>query len=188
MVFNNLVYSFHDSQSNPQPAGVIFFFLMIRRPPRSTLFPYTTLFRSPEGVLPVGLEDPGEVAAHARVPEIEAGLAVLPHRGLRPVLRADEHAAAVDQHHLVVAIHQALRVDVADVPAELEAAGLLQVLEHLSFPGELRGIEDLAEDDAHVEARVPALRVPNCVDEVADLVLRGADVLLLDQDGAPGRP
>src|SRR6267142_7147578 len=27
----------------------LFFFLMIRRPPRSTLFPYTTLFRSPEG-------------------------------------------------------------------------------------------------------------------------------------------
>src|SRR5687767_16031145 len=32
-----------------------FFFLMIRRPPRSTLFPYTTLFRSTEveGVLHV---------------------------------------------------------------------------------------------------------------------------------------
>src|SRR2546425_11638863 len=29
-----------------------FFFLMIRRPPRSTLFPYTTLFRSP------GAQDP----------------------------------------------------------------------------------------------------------------------------------
>src|SRR3712207_8354895 len=27
--------------------SVLFFFLMIRRPPRSTLFPYTTLFRSP---------------------------------------------------------------------------------------------------------------------------------------------
>src|SRR5256885_14066682 len=27
-----------------------FFFLMIRRPPRSTLFPYTTLFRSEYGV------------------------------------------------------------------------------------------------------------------------------------------
>src|SRR2546430_16294799 len=26
-----------------------FFFLMIRRPPRSTLFPYTTLFRSLDG-------------------------------------------------------------------------------------------------------------------------------------------
>src|SRR5256885_17013119 len=31
---------------------MFFFFLMIRRPPRSTLFPYTTLFRSrdPQGV------------------------------------------------------------------------------------------------------------------------------------------
>src|SRR2546422_4290135 len=28
------------------PPLVFFFFLMIRRPPRSTLFPYTTLFRS----------------------------------------------------------------------------------------------------------------------------------------------
>src|SRR6478735_6281746 len=27
-------------------AVIVFFFLMIRRPPRSTLFPYTTLFRS----------------------------------------------------------------------------------------------------------------------------------------------
>src|SRR5260370_27093577 len=27
-------------------ASILFFFLMIRRPPRSTLFPYTTLFRS----------------------------------------------------------------------------------------------------------------------------------------------
>src|SRR3712207_9076868 len=26
---------------------IVLFFLMIRRPPRSTLFPYTTLFRSP---------------------------------------------------------------------------------------------------------------------------------------------
>src|SRR2546422_6372549 len=29
----------------------VFFFLMIRRPPRSTLFPYTTLFRSGPGLL-----------------------------------------------------------------------------------------------------------------------------------------
>src|SRR5258708_29320798 len=28
------------------PRWSLFFFLMIRRPPRSTLFPYTTLFRS----------------------------------------------------------------------------------------------------------------------------------------------
>src|SRR5256885_6524561 len=30
------------------PSQFFFFFLMIRRPPRSTLFPYTTLFRSRE--------------------------------------------------------------------------------------------------------------------------------------------
>src|SRR5436190_257672 len=143
--------------------------------------------RRPAGILRAGRADPGAVAAHTRVPAIEAGRAVLPTRALRPDLRADEHAAAVDEHHLVVAIHQALRVDVAHVPAELEAAGLLQVLEHLSFPGELRGTENLAEDDAHVEARIPALRVLDRVDEDADLLLRGADVLLLDQDGAPGR-
>src|SRR2546430_14128485 len=31
---------------SPRPPYSPFFFLMIRRPPRSTLFPYTTLFRS----------------------------------------------------------------------------------------------------------------------------------------------
>src|SRR2546430_3423481 len=33
---------------------LFFFFLMIRRPPRSTLFPYTTLFRSHAGVMHCG--------------------------------------------------------------------------------------------------------------------------------------
>src|SRR5690349_24759775 len=32
----------------PYTQSIFFFFLMIRPPPRSTLFPYTTLFRSPE--------------------------------------------------------------------------------------------------------------------------------------------
>ena len=32
---------------------VVFFFLMIRRPPRSTLFPYTTLFRSVVWCFPI---------------------------------------------------------------------------------------------------------------------------------------
>src|SRR5436309_14050216 len=38
--------------------SLFFFFLMIRRPPRSTLFPYTTLFRSQArelGLEPLGL-------------------------------------------------------------------------------------------------------------------------------------
>src|SRR3712207_8799133 len=36
-----------------------FFFLMIRRPPRSTLFPYTTLFRSAVAEAVAGLERRG---------------------------------------------------------------------------------------------------------------------------------
>src|SRR5258707_4240517 len=35
--------------------SLLFFFLMIRRPPRSTLFPYTTLFRSGPRALPLNL-------------------------------------------------------------------------------------------------------------------------------------
>src|SRR3712207_7957102 len=38
----------------------MFFFLMIRRPPRSTLFPYTTLFRSVDGE-PLPLEQDRQV-------------------------------------------------------------------------------------------------------------------------------
>src|SRR2546430_7755934 len=48
---------------------LFFFFLMIRRPPRSTLFPYTTLFRSPR---------PGRVPERRQnffSPEEGAGLA-----------------------------------------------------------------------------------------------------------------
>src|SRR5437764_7785854 len=38
---------FHNSRNMLVCSSLFFFFLMIRRPPRSTLFPYTTLFRSP---------------------------------------------------------------------------------------------------------------------------------------------
>src|SRR5256886_14450947 len=45
----------------PQPLNKLysFFFLMIRRPPRSTLFPYTTLFRSLERQSLKALESTG---------------------------------------------------------------------------------------------------------------------------------
>src|SRR2546430_5960565 len=51
-----------------QPAFNLFFFLMIRRPPRSTLFPYTTLFRSPR---PTGKELRGS-CRRCRRPELES--------------------------------------------------------------------------------------------------------------------
>src|SRR5690349_23092175 len=37
---------------------MFFFFLMIRRPPRSTLFPYTTLFRSAAAAVELPAEPP----------------------------------------------------------------------------------------------------------------------------------
>src|SRR3989454_9154988 len=43
---------------------LFFFFLMIRRPPRSTLFPYTTLFRS------LGAEQRRAVPAHQAVEQV----------------------------------------------------------------------------------------------------------------------
>src|SRR2546426_11396027 len=49
-------------RSSPHSAAVfiLFFFLMIRRPPRSTLFPYTTLFRSA----------PAPIGAYTVIPEL----------------------------------------------------------------------------------------------------------------------
>src|SRR3989454_1907813 len=61
---------------------------MIRRPPRSTLFPYTTLFRSPL-VPPLG-ERAAELVGVPALPRGENGDA---HRGLVG-LRPDEHGDA----------------------------------------------------------------------------------------------
>src|SRR5258708_37987592 len=45
--------------------SLLFFFLMIRRPPRSTLFPYTTLFRSQRCAGRHGADDRGQCARAA---------------------------------------------------------------------------------------------------------------------------
>src|ERR1039458_10797855 len=61
---------------------LVFFFLMIRRPPRSTLFPYTTLFRSPADVI--------QHAAHRT------------HRHRHFVVRSEEHTSELQSlRHLV---------------------------------------------------------------------------------------
>src|ERR1035441_6024219 len=52
--------------------SLFFFFLMIRRPPRSTLFPYTTLFRS-EGLARgdvEGIDQPEQRREHEDVPDL----------------------------------------------------------------------------------------------------------------------
>src|SRR3712207_8073905 len=69
----------------------MFFFLMIRRPPRSTLFPYTTLFRSGDGeVLKQRAAVGASAARHRRV-----GLRVAEHRERLRVRRDRPEALAV---------------------------------------------------------------------------------------------
>src|SRR5437899_10584479 len=83
-----------------------FFFLMLLRPPRSTLFPYTTLFRSRRcewpGVSPTGLPGRG---ARARLPPAERPPGAV--RSRRPDLRtslrrSEEHTSELQSlRHLV---------------------------------------------------------------------------------------
>src|SRR5687768_18578624 len=52
------------------PHFLAFFFLMIRRPPRSTLFPYTTLFRSsdtPTGLFSITVADGREIQQNSAI-------------------------------------------------------------------------------------------------------------------------
>src|SRR3712207_7233831 len=81
---------------------------MIRRPPRSTLFPYTTLFRSLVGERPAGhvLHLPAR-ARHARRPGpgAEAGAdagARDPARLRRLGLRSEEHTSELQSRQYLV--------------------------------------------------------------------------------------
>src|SRR3712207_7130140 len=86
----------------------MFFFLMIRRPPRSTLFPYTTLFRS--GRLPLLLprlrpqrDALGRRRRRARArgrparPRREQG-----HRSSRHHPRSEEHTSELQSRQYIV--------------------------------------------------------------------------------------
>src|SRR2546426_7383648 len=79
----------------------LFFFLMIRRPPRSTLFPYTTLFRSG----PAAVRSPAD-----RLLEVTeggsrgaTGLPVLErYRGGRRSVTPDRKSTRLNSSHLVI--------------------------------------------------------------------------------------
>src|SRR5438132_9650308 len=65
----------------------VFFFLMIRRPPRSTLFPYTTLFRS-------RTSGARTVAPRRRAPRIARCARPRPHR--------DRKSTRLNSSHTVI--------------------------------------------------------------------------------------
>src|SRR3989442_10515730 len=75
---------------------------MIRRPPRSTLFPYTTLFRSGEDlirldrVVNLDLQERALLRIHGRLPEL------LRVHLTQPFVRSEEHTSELQSRpHLV---------------------------------------------------------------------------------------
>src|SRR3712207_7179465 len=87
---------------------LFFFFLMIRRPPRSTLFPYTTLFRSVLVLVPEDGQVPDDLEArgvpgdeHHRLLAVRRPVRVgLPHDD--EDLRSEEHTSELQSRQYLV--------------------------------------------------------------------------------------
>src|SRR3712207_9026476 len=82
---------------------MLIFFLMIRRPPRSTLFPYTTLFRSTdvhrrEHQAPVRLR----ATRISRGPELLAGAGPSRRPPPHPSRRSEEHKSELQSRQYLV--------------------------------------------------------------------------------------
>src|SRR3712207_6947317 len=88
----------------------VFFFLMIRRPPRSTLFPYTTLFRS-------SLKDLNSKINCVMFKSYAANLKIIPQDGMKVIvkgristyvkggnyqLRSEEHTSELQSRQYLV--------------------------------------------------------------------------------------
>src|SRR5687768_13610470 len=101
-----------------------FFFLMLRRPPRSTLFPYTTLFRSEAGV---------DTKVIAHIETIEYWFAGL-ERGIRVRFHKHVHFYLLEYVSGDTRDHDAEVNEARWVPMD-EAVG------QLAFEGERRVVE-----------------------------------------------
>src|SRR5438445_7857124 len=75
--------------------SVSFFFLLLRRPPRSTLFPYTTLFRSPADL-------PATRPRATPAPRRRHGVGLHPHAAVRERVRSEEHTSELQSRQYLV--------------------------------------------------------------------------------------
>src|SRR3712207_6971946 len=76
----------------------VFVFLMIRRPPRSTLFPYTTLFRSSLGDLPlvvVSATEHGAPEQEGYTMGLQRRLAALSTNARHIIVRDADHSSLI---------------------------------------------------------------------------------------------
>src|SRR3712207_8797285 len=78
----------------------IFFFLMIRRPPRSTLFPYTTLFRSRK--LGMANENGRFVRRKKRIFTTYDGIVWERKKGYSSGRRSEEHTSELQSRQYLV--------------------------------------------------------------------------------------
>src|SRR3712207_7472413 len=91
---------------------IFFFFLMIRRPPRSTLFPYTTLFRSrvlqysspsfDASVLELCMSLPAGAALVVAPPGPVLGAQLVDVLGHGQVTRSEEHTSELQSRQYLV--------------------------------------------------------------------------------------
>src|SRR5256885_17111254 len=132
---------------------LFFFFLMIRRPPRSTLFPYTTLFRSP---LVADVHQLGGMT-HAALPRHVRDV----DEPLDAGLELDEGAVVGEAHHPAAGLrarrerllHALPRVRRLLLVAERDAARLAVEVQHdhLDLVADLEDLRGMAHaPPAHV--------------------------------------
>src|SRR5256885_11812951 len=108
----------------------LIFFLMIRRPPRSTLFPYTTLFRSLAAPVPIFI---------GRASSIEHRASSIEHRA-----SSIEHRASSIEHRASSIEHRASSIEHRASSIEHRASSIEQ-LQHKYFIFETRSEEHTSE-------------------------------------------
>src|SRR2546430_3656383 len=159
---------------------LFFFFLMIRRPPRSTLFPYTTLFRSLVlGLHPLlqrpDLHGPFLPVAHLELPPPPLGLTLGPRLGpleqRQPLLaarpRSEEHTSELQsQSNLVcrLLLEKKKKHEREDLPLQQSRPTLEVSLRHKARLA-VYGCHVLGQSTAYhlCECRVRAHRAHRCL-------------------------
>src|SRR2546430_9236996 len=104
-----------------------FFFLMIRRPPRSTLFPYTTLFRSPTfdsfKNMSIKLWQPVRSRSSPSVPSLTSSPTCIRPKRVHSRSRSEEHTSELQsQSNLVCRLlleKKKSTVPTLDIPFDL---------------------------------------------------------------------
>src|SRR3712207_7928506 len=81
---------------------MLFFFLMIRRPPRSTLFPYTTLFRSVVAKVARFRGAAGCVVGRVEVEDHPLAAKIRKPPDLRGKRRSEEHTSELQSRQYLV--------------------------------------------------------------------------------------